>query len=56
MEVLALTFGIIVVAKGDPWQAIIGGANIGSDADTIARIGGSIFVLKKESLEYRPIS
>jgi len=35
-EVIALTLSIFKVANGDPWQAAIGGTNIGRDSDTIA--------------------
>lgn len=42
VEVLALTFAMVHVSKGDVRKAIIGGANIGRDSDTISRLGGSI--------------
>jgi len=42
VEVVALTFAMIQASEGDPKKAIIGGANIGRDADTISRLGGSI--------------
>lgn len=42
VEVVALTFAIVQASGGDPRKAIIGGANIGRDSDTISRLGGSI--------------
>jgi len=41
-EVLALTFGVFRAADGDTEQAVLGGANIGRDSDTIAGINGQI--------------
>jgi ADP-ribosylglycohydrolase len=41
-EVFALTFGIFAAAKGDTWAGIVGGANIGRDADTIPSLNGQI--------------
>lgn len=41
IEVEALALAMMRVAKGDVKKAIIGGANIGRDADTIARLAGS---------------
>ena len=35
-EVIAFTLAIFKVAGGDPWQAALGGTNIGRDSDTIA--------------------
>lgn len=41
-EVLALTFGIFKASGGDTRLAVLGGANIGRDADTIASLNGQI--------------
>ncbi|MGQ9731125.1 MAG: ADP-ribosylglycohydrolase family protein [Candidatus Zipacnadales bacterium] len=41
-EVFALTFGIFAAARGDTEQAMLGGANIGRDADTIASLNGQL--------------
>jgi ADP-ribosylglycohydrolase len=41
-EVLALTFGIFKASGGDTRQAVVGGANIGRDSDTIAGLNGQI--------------
>lgn len=42
LEVLTLTMAIFQVAKGDPKEAVLGGVNIGRDADTIANLNGSL--------------
>lgn len=41
-EVFALTFGIFAASRGDTGQAMVGGANIGRDADTIASLNGQL--------------
>ena len=41
-ESVAAVFGIITLAKGDPMKAVIYGANIGGDTDTIAALAGAI--------------
>ncbi len=41
-EVFALTFGIFAASRGDTEQAILGGANIGRDADTISSLNGQL--------------
>ena len=41
-EVFALTFGIFKASKGDTKMAVIGGANTGRDADTLASLNGQI--------------
>lgn len=41
-EVVALAFGIFAASGGDTEQAILGGANIGRDADTIASLNGQL--------------
>jgi ADP-ribosylglycohydrolase len=41
-EVFALTFGIFAASRGDTEQAMLGGANIGRDADTIASLNGQL--------------
>ncbi|MBI2841823.1 MAG: ADP-ribosylglycohydrolase family protein [Armatimonadetes bacterium] len=42
LEVLTLTLAMFKVADGDPTNAIIGGANIGRDADTIPSLAGAL--------------
>ena len=42
-EVLALTFGIFKAARGDLKMAVIGGANTGRDADTLASLNGQMY-------------
>jgi ADP-ribosylglycohydrolase len=41
-EVFALTFGIFAASRGDTVQAMLGGANIGRDSDTIASLNGQL--------------
>jgi ADP-ribosylglycohydrolase len=41
-EAVALVFGLIVAARGDLRNALLGAVNIGRDADTIAAIIGAI--------------
>lgn len=41
-EAVALAFGLIVAARGDFNEAVLGGVNIGRDTDTIAAIAGAI--------------
>ena len=41
-EVFALTFGILKASRGDTRMAVIGGANCGRDADTLASLNGQI--------------
>lgn len=41
-EVVALAFGIFASSGGDTEKAILGGANIGRDADTIASLNGQL--------------
>jgi ADP-ribosylglycohydrolase len=41
-EVLALTFGIFKSSRGDTRMAVIGGANIGRDSDTISSLNGQL--------------
>ncbi len=41
-ESVAAAFGVFLLAKGDPMRAVILGANIGGDTDTIAAIAGAI--------------
>ena len=41
-EVFALTFGIFAASGGDTEQAMLGGANIGRDADTISSLNGQL--------------
>ena len=41
-ESVAAALGIFLLADGDPVETILGCANFGRDADTIATIGGAI--------------
>jgi len=41
-EAVGLAFGIVAAARGSFSDAVLGGVNIGRDADTIAAIGGAI--------------
>jgi len=41
-EVFALTFGIFKASRGDTEQAMLGGANIGRDSDTISSLNGQL--------------
>lgn len=42
LEVVSESFAIFWIAKGDPKQCMIGGANFGRDADCLASIAGAI--------------
>lgn len=42
VETVPAAVGIFVAAGGDPFEAVVGGANIGNDTDTIAAIAGSL--------------
>jgi len=41
-ESVAAALGIVLIADGDPMKAVLMGANIGGDTDTIAAIAGQI--------------
>ncbi len=41
-ESVPAAVGLFVFAQGDPWETIVGGANLGNDTDTMAAIGGSL--------------
>lgn len=41
-EATALAFGVFVIAEGDYVEAVLGGVNIGRDADTIAAMAGAM--------------
>jgi len=41
-EVFALTFGVFKASRGDTEQAMLGGANIGRDSDTISSLNGQL--------------
>ena len=41
-EVFALTFGIFKASRGDTRMAVVGGTNIGRDAETIASLNGQL--------------
>lgn len=42
IEELPIALGMLVIARGDPLQTILGGVNYGRDADSIASMGGAI--------------
>lgn len=57
-EAVPCAFGLMVASKGDPYEAIYGGVNIGNDTDTVATIAGSMIgtlaggsAFKKEHLD-----
>jgi ADP-ribosylglycohydrolase len=41
-ESVAAAFGVFLLAEGDPMKAVVLGANIGGDTDTIAAIAGAM--------------
>jgi ADP-ribosylglycohydrolase len=41
-EAVPAALGILLAAGGDPWLAVVGGANAGDDTDTVACIAGGI--------------
>jgi len=41
-EVVTFTLAIFKVAKGDVWQCMIGGTNIGRDSDTISNLSATL--------------
>lgn len=41
-EAVGLAFGVLAASRGNPESAILGGVNIGRDADTVAAIAGAI--------------
>lgn len=41
-EAVGLAFGLIAASRGKPEAAILGGVNIGRDADTIAALAGAV--------------
>jgi len=41
-EALPTAIGLFVAAKGDPYQAMVAGANVGGDTDTIASMAGAL--------------
>ncbi len=41
-ESMAAAFGVVALADGDPMKAVVYGANIGGDTDTIAAIAGAV--------------
>ncbi|HEU0114663.1 MAG TPA: ADP-ribosylglycohydrolase family protein [Thermomicrobiales bacterium] len=41
-EAVPAALGIVLAAGGDPWLAVVGGANAGDDTDTIACIAGGV--------------
>ncbi|HET7094076.1 MAG TPA: ADP-ribosylglycohydrolase family protein, partial [Thermomicrobiales bacterium] len=41
-EAVPAAVGFVLAAGGDPWLAVVGGANGGDDTDTVACIAGSI--------------
>ena len=41
-DAVPCAYGLMVAAKGDAFESIVGGVNIGNDTDTIATIVGSM--------------
>ncbi len=41
-ESVAAAFGVVALAAGDPMKAVVYGANIGGDTDTIAALAGAV--------------
>jgi ADP-ribosylglycohydrolase len=41
-EATALAMGVFAAARGDYVQAVLGGTNVGRDADTIAAMAGAM--------------
>lgn len=41
-EAVPSAFGLLLIAKGDPWESVCAAVNIGYDTDTIAAIVGSM--------------
>ncbi|HVN53171.1 MAG TPA: ADP-ribosylglycohydrolase family protein [Anaerolineaceae bacterium] len=41
-ESIATAFGLVALANGDPMKAVVYGANIGGDTDTIGAIAGAV--------------
>lgn len=41
-ESVAAAFGVVLLAEGNPMKAVVYGANIGGDTDTIAAIAGAV--------------
>lgn len=41
-ESVAAAFGVVRLARGDPWAAVVIAANIGDDTDTIGAIAGAM--------------
>ena len=41
-EAMALAFGVFAIARGDYVESVLGGVNIGRDADTIAAMAGAM--------------
>ncbi len=42
IEELPIALGLVLIARGDPTQAILGGVNYGRDADSIASMAGAV--------------
>ena len=53
-EAVALAFGLAIASKGDFKDAVLAGANIGRDADTIAAIAGS-FIGAEKGIDAIPV-
>ena len=41
-EAVSLAYAVFKLAKGEPRECVIGGANVGRDADTIAAMAGAM--------------
>lgn len=53
-ESVATAFGIVALAKGNPWLAVQYGANVGGDTDTIAALAGAICGAWKSANAFDP--
>ena len=53
-EAVAIAFGLAIASKGDFKDAVLAGANIGRDADTIAAIAGS-FIGSEKGVDAIPV-
>lgn len=42
VESMPAAIGVFVAAQGDPFETVVGGANIGNDSDTIAAMAGAL--------------
>ncbi len=52
-EAVPAVFGIIAASKGDPYEGIYGGVNVGNDTDTVATMVGGILGTYSGSSSFR---